>query len=214
MSSQDTGTAPGTVGTPPSRPELHWDRLVIGLLLVAGGVAWLAAARGAPVPWRLAPALVVTVCGAGLLASLAGGRGRDGLVVLGALALLAAIAVEAGADRYLGPAGDRTVVPALDGGSETVRHSVGTLTVDVTAGPATPGRLEVHHGVGDVVVRVPTGGSVRVRSHVGAGTILVDGVAVAQGVDLSWTDPTVPGAASVVVVDQGVGEVEVQHVAS
>lgn len=49
---------------------------MLGLLLAAGGVAWLLDTAGVDVPWRAAPAAALIVIGVALLASLAGGTGR------------------------------------------------------------------------------------------------------------------------------------------
>lgn len=208
MSTPVTGTRPAP---PAHRPSaLHWDRMVLGLLVAALGVGWLLDGLGVAVPWRLAPAAAVAVVGLALLLSLAGGRGRGGLVSLGIVLLLVAAAVGVGADRFAGPVGDRTIAPSAAGWPAPTRLSAGTVTVDLTrdAFPAT-GRLDVEVGAGRVVVLLPADRAVRVHGTVVMGTVVVDGVAAQQGVDLDWTSPDPAPVDLVVAV--GAGDVEVTH---
>jgi hypothetical protein len=72
---------------------------VVGVLLVAGGVAWILDALGVSVPWRMFPAALALV-GLALLVSLRVGCGRAGLVALGAVLLLIALAAGVGITRF------------------------------------------------------------------------------------------------------------------
>lgn len=207
-------TAP-TTGTRPTRPVPRpggprWDRMVVGLLLAAGGVGWLLDGLGVAVPWRFAPAAAVVVVGLALLLSLAGGRGRGGLVPLGIVLLAVAVAVGVGADRFAGPVGDRTITPSVTGWPAAAQVSAGTVTVDLTRGelPAA-GRVDVELGAGRVVVLLPADRTVRVHGTVVMGTVVVDGVAAQQGVDLDWTSPD-PSPVDVEIA-VGAGDVEVTH---
>lgn len=209
-----TATTPATAPRPAPdpvtrrRPGPHWGRIVFGLLLTAGGAGWLLDSLSAPVPWHLFPAAGLVVVGAVLLLSLAGGTGRADVVVIGIVLLVVAVAVGAGADRFAGPLGDRTIGPA--GWPGPTRISAGTVTVDLTDTTLpTNGRLDVAVGAGRVVLRLPAEAPVQVRSTVVLGTIVVDGVAVGQGVDLDWTAPGTAVAPVTVEIAVGAGDVEV-----
>lgn len=191
---------------------VRWDRVVLGLLVAAVGIGWLAEELGASVPWSLLPAVGLVLVGVALLVSLTGGRGRSGLVVLGVVLLGVAISVGVGAERFAGPVGDRVVAPVTEVWPAPTRVAAGTVTVDLTRGPLpAAGRLDVAVGAGRVVVRLPDDRPVRVEARVVLGTVRVDGEAVRQGVDLQWIDPATARAPVAVVVDVGAGDVEVFH---
>jgi hypothetical protein len=205
----------GTAHEGPTRPRgPHWGRVVFGLLVVAVGVASLLDGLGWSVPWRLAPAIALIVIGLALLVSLAGGTGRADLVVLGVIALVLAVGVGIGVDRYAGPVGDRTVLPARDGWPAPVQMAAGKVVVDLTGQPPPAGTARVAVGAGEVVLRVPAGGPVDVDVHVVAGIVLVDGLVTREGVDLQWSQGSAAPAPAGVVLDVGFGQVEVDHVAA
>jgi hypothetical protein len=194
-------------------PPFRWDRIVAGLLLAAAGTGWLIAAFGAPVPWRLAPSVALVVVGLALLLSLAGGRGRGGLVAIGVAMLVLAGAVGIGADRFVGPLGERTVAPGAADWPSGTTLAAGTVLIDLTRTPPPPiGRLEVHLGAGTVTVRVPDSTAVRVESRIAAGAVVLDGRQVREGIGLTWVDPRTPGAPVTVAVDMGAGTLEVHRV--
>jgi hypothetical protein len=204
---------PQVAQQPASRePALRWDRTVIGLLVAAAGTGWLLAELGVAVPWHLAPAAALVVVGVALLLSLLGGRDRAGLVVLGVVLTVVAIGVGVGADRFAGPVGDRVLVPGPTGWPAATRIAAGTVTIDLTRAelPAA-GRLDVGVGAGRVVLRLPAEPRVRVQATVVMGTVVVDGEAVQQGVDLDWSDPAPAPAPPTVVIDLGAGDLEVSH---
>lgn len=197
--------------TPTRRRPLHWGRVVFGLLVAAVGTASLLSGVGVDVPWRLAPAIALIVIGLALLASLAGGTGRADLVVLAVIALVLAIAAGVGVERYAGPPGDRTVVPAQQGWPEPVRVAAGTVVLDLTGPALPPGRAEVAVGAGEIVLRLPADRSVDAEVRVVTGTV-VDDHTVDQGFDLHWAQrPGTPTPISV-RLDVGAGQVEVDHV--
>lgn len=203
-------TAPPPVAdlAPARRPGPHWNRIVVGLLLVAGGTGSLLAGQGVVVPWHLLPAAGLVLVGLVLLLSLAGGSGRADVVVIGVVLLVAAIAVGTGVERFAGPVSDRTVGTAGFAGPN--RISAGTVTVDLTdAELPADGRLDVAVGAGRVVLRLPAEPAVRVHTTVVMGTIVADGVPVGQGVDLDWTAPDTASAPVAVEIGVGAGDVEV-----
>jgi hypothetical protein len=202
---------------PAERPVEHppgpqWDRLVIGILLFAGGAGWLLDSAGVPVPWYLAPAAALILIGLAGLASLAGGSGRGGLVGLGVLAAVLAVAAGMGVERYAGPVGERTIVPARDGWPQPIRMAAGSVVVDLTQEPLPAGRLDVAVGAGEVTLRLPDDAAVRADLRVVAGAVVVDGTQLRQGVDVHWSQPARSPDAAELRVDVGAGQVEVDHV--
>jgi hypothetical protein len=208
-----TSTQPDVAVSPqrrPSRATVRWDRVALGTLLTATGVGWLLQESGVAVPWHLGPAVGLILVGAALLASLAGGTGRGGLVALGAVLSVIALAVGTDAGRFTGPATDLVLRPGPVDWTTAHTYSAGRVVValDDAALPAA-GRLDLDVGAGRIQVQLPADRPVRVDVAMVAGTVTVDGVAVAQGVDLHWTDPTAVDAPLVVSLDVGAGDVEV-----
>jgi hypothetical protein len=179
-------------------------------------VAWLLTDAGVDVRWDLAPAVGLLAVGLGLLATLARGRGRPGLVGIGVLMLVAAVAVGIDAARFTGPMGDLTVAPVTSADWPVAQTlSAGRLVVDLREGrlPAT-GRVDVAVGAGQVRLLLPAGGGIGVEARAVLGTVVVDGHPVAQGVDQRWTSPGASSATVRVHVEVGAGDVEVDHVGS
>lgn len=197
----------------PPAAGLRLDQIVVGLLLAAGGVGWLLDQAGVSVAWRMFPAAALIVVGLALIVSLAGGRGRSGLIGLGAVLLVVAAAIGVGVNQYAGPAtGDRTVAPSAEAWPVTIRHSAGNVTVDLSRNPLPQaGRMDVHVGTGRVVVIVPNDVPVRIDAQVVTGNIRVDGVSTSDGIDVRWSEPGTSDAPIVVTLDVGVGEIEVNH---
>jgi hypothetical protein len=194
---------------------VRWDRVVVGLLLTAAGMGWLVDAQGASVPWRYAPSAALIVVGAVLLLSLAGGRGRGGLVGIGVVMLVLAGAVGIGAGRFAGPVGDRTIAPSTADWPISTTLTAGNVVVDLTRiPPLATGRLDVHVGAGRVVVRVPERAAVRVEAAVVVGSVALDGEKLQEGFDLHWVDPQVGDVPVTVAVDIGAGDVEVHRARS
>lgn len=202
-------TAPeraGDVGGP------RLDRIVIGLLLSAVGVAWLLDLAGVPIPWRMFPAGALMLIGGALLATLIGGRGRGMLIALGVVATLLGVAIGVGADRYQGPVGDHLVAPTSTDWPVQERISAGTMTVDLTRHPLPDaGRLEADVGAGRIVVLLPPERALSIEASVTAGSIAVDGTKVDDGVDLQWSGPDEHSDAVQLVLHVGLGDIEVSH---
>lgn len=197
---------------PPPAAGIRLDRIVIGLLVGAAGLGWLLDEVGVSVAWRLFPAAALVVTGLILLASVAGGRGRAGLIGLGAALLVIACAVGIGADRFAGPVGDRTVSPAVDSWPVTVQHGAGNVTIDLSRHSLPPtGRMDVDLGAGRIVLTVPRDALVLVEAQVVTGNIRVDGEVAGDGIDVRWSNPRASNVGVVVTLDVCVGEIEVNH---
>jgi hypothetical protein len=202
-----------TPGSPARRPaSIQWDRVAIGVLLAVAGVGWLLDTMTVSVPWHLAPAIGVITVGAILLLTLTGGTGRASLVVLGVVLSVVAVAVGVGAGRFAGPVGERVIVAGHQDWPDRTQMAAGTVTVDLTRAPLPAGgSMTVEVGAGRVELRLPADHPVRVDADVVMGKIVIDGVAVEQGFDLSWTDPSTAAAPLAVTVELGMGDVEVFH---
>jgi hypothetical protein len=208
VSAVSTASPEAAPTTPPRVRRPRPDRLVVGALLVAVGVAWLLDTAGVSVPWRLFPAAALIGVGAVVLAAARRGWPRRGLVGLGALLLVAAVAVGVHVERFAGPVGDQVVVPTSGAWPAPTRVLAGTVTVDLTRGPLPPsGHLDVAVGAGRVVLVLPRTPPVNVDAEVVVGAVLVDGVRVDDGVHARWAEPA--GGPLGVSVDVALGEVEV-----
>jgi hypothetical protein len=209
------GAAPTVPGTSPAVTEpggVRLDQVVTGLMIGAAGLGWLLDRSGVSVGWRMYPASALILVGVALAVSLLGGRGRANLAALGAVLLVVSVGIGVGADRFAGPAGDLTITPAADAWPITVRRSAGSVTADLTAAalPAS-GIADIRVGAGRITLTVPGSAVVRIEADVVTGDITVDGVTVADGVDLDWTEPGTADATVVVRLAVAVGEIEVRH---
>ena len=191
---------------------LRLDRIVVGILFAAAGIGWILDEAGMSVPWRVFPACALLLIGLALVVSLFGGRGRGHLIGLGVLALVTAVAVGVGADRYAGPVGDRTVAPATGEWPVNEQVSAGTVTVDLTRHPLPEsGDLQVQVGAGKIIVRIPETARVGIDATATAGTITVDGVQTGNGIDLHWSQPAPATSHVALTLGIGLGDIEVHH---
>lgn len=197
----------------PVRSGVQVGRVVLGVLVVAAGIGWLLDESGLSVPWSLYPAAALTLIGLGMLVTLVGGRGRGLLVWLGVVALIAAVGVGVGADRYSGPVGDLVLAPTVTEWPVAERVSAGTITVDLTSHPLPEnGTATVEIGAGRLVVTVPADDSrLTIDARTTAGTVRVDGVKVADGVDVRWLRPAAGAATIALHLQVGLGDIEVNH---
>ena len=195
----------GDVGGP------RLDRIVIGLLLSAVGVAWLLNLAGVPILWRMFPAGALVLIGGALLVTLIGGRGRGMLIALGVVTTLLGVAIGGGADRYQGPVGDHLVAPTSADWPVQERLSAGTMTGELTRHPVPDaGGLEADVGAGRIVVLLPSERALSIEASVTAGSLAVDGTRVDDGVDLHWSGPDEHSDAVELVLHVGLGDVEVR----
>ena len=134
------------------------------------------------------------------------------MIGVGVLALVTAVAVGVGADRYAGPVGDRTVAPATEGWPVNEQISPGTVTVDLTWHPLPEsGQLQVRVGAGKIIVRIPETARVGIDATATAGTITVDGVQTGNGIDLYWSQPAPVTSSVALTLGIGLGDIEVNH---
>lgn len=198
--------------TPAPRPGPRLDRIAVGILLAAGGTAWLLDIAGVPVPWRMFPAVALMVVGLALVTTVRLGHGRGPLIAVGVALLAVAVAVGLDIDRYAGPVGDRVLAPMSGSLPADTRIGVGSVVVDLTQGPLpTTGRTQVQVGVGTVVVLLPPGPAVGLDAEVVTGSIVVDRTREGDGVDVHWSEEPGTTGGAVLSVQVGVGEIEVQH---
>lgn len=165
---------------------LSWGRLVAGFVLVTLGAAWVLAESGVvDVSAPVVLAALVLLVGLALVAA-PRGAGRGGLVALGIVLVLAALAATLVDPRLLrGGVGERTETPREAAGLRDYRLAVGQLVIDLSELDP-PARVEASVGVGELRVVVPRGGSVAVEAEVGAGEVDVRGER-RSGVDVRAT---------------------------
>ena len=134
------------------------------------------------------------------------------MIGVGVLALVTAVAVGVGADRYAGPVGDRTVAPATGDWPVNEQISAGNVTVDLARHPLPEsGQLQVQVGAGKIIVRIPDSARVGIDATATAGTITVDGVQTGNGIDLRWSQPAPATSHVALTLGIGLGDIEVNH---
>jgi hypothetical protein len=169
---------------PPATADRHGPAaatVLVGALLVLVGIGWLLDAGGVEVPWRaLLPAALIAVG----LACVAGAfQGRQHAMMILGLALTAVLAVAVATDWDLdvpltGGVGDRTERPATPADLTEYELGAGNFLLDLQQlrlSPGTVTRVEARVGVGELVVEIPDGVTVRVVASSGLGEIQVLG---------------------------------------
>jgi hypothetical protein len=154
--------------------------VLVGALLVLVGIGWLLDAGGVEVPWRaLLPAALIAVG----LACVAGAfQGRQHAMMVVGVALTAVLSVAVAADWDLdvplaGGVGDRTERPATPAELTEYELGAGDFLLDLQQLQVPPGTTPVQArvGVGELVVELPDGVSVRVVASSGLGEVQVLG---------------------------------------
>ncbi|HEV3498454.1 MAG TPA: LiaF domain-containing protein [Actinomycetes bacterium] len=168
---------------PPARADRHGPAaatVLVGALLVLVGIGWLLDAGGVEVPWRaILPAALIAVG----LACVAGAfQGRQHAMMVLGLALTVVLAVAVATDWDLdvplaGGVGDRTERPATPAELTEYELGAGDFLLDLQQLQVPPGTTTVgaRVGVGQLVVEVPDGVTVRVMASSGLGEIQVLG---------------------------------------
>src|SRR5918993_2760413 len=154
--------------------------VLVGALLVLVGIGWLLDAGGVEVPWRaLLPAALIAVG----LACVAGAfQGRQHALMVVGVALTAVLSVAVAADWDLdvplaGGVGDRAERPATPAELTEYELGAGDFLLDLQQLQVPPGTTAVQArvGVGELVVELPDGVSVRVVASSGLGEVQVLG---------------------------------------
>jgi hypothetical protein len=170
--------------------------VLVGALLVLVGIGWLLDASGVGVPWRaVLPAALIAVG----LACVAGAfQGRQHAMMVVGVVLTAVLAVAAAADWDLdaplaGGVGDRTERPATPAELTSYELGAGDFLLDLRQLQVPPGTTAVKArvGVGELVVEVPDGVTLRVVASSGLGEVQVLGEqdnGVANRVDTTAED--------------------------
>ncbi|HEV3465414.1 MAG TPA: LiaF domain-containing protein [Actinomycetota bacterium] len=154
--------------------------VLVGALLVLVGIGWLLDANGVEVPWRaLLPAALIAV---GLACAAGAFQGRQHAMMVLGLALTVVLAVAVATDWDLdvplaGGLGDRTERPATVADLTEYELGAGDFLLDLQQLQVPPGTTTVgaRVGVGQLVVEVPDGVTVRVLASSGLGEIQVLG---------------------------------------
>jgi phage shock protein PspC (stress-responsive transcriptional regulator) len=203
------------------------------LAIAAGVVAALNAAGLADVSIAVLAAGGLVIVGAGLLASLWLGRAR-GLVPLGlglVALMLVAGSVEAwfvgdessreravsrwGGPALLGAMGDRSYAPeSLDELQPSYELGMGELTVDLSRIDFSGQRraLKISLGMGEAIVIVPPGTSLKVTGHVGIGEASALGRGnEGMGVDVDEEDRGLGAGELEIDYNVGIGNAEVRR---
>jgi cytochrome c oxidase subunit IV len=216
--SAPTTTAPPPPPAPSDQPQpTRAGRVVLGLLLVLGGVAWLLDLLGvATLEWRLLlPAALVLV---GLTLIITAWHGSHGGLVAFGILLSALVMLPASLPIVtpLAGVGDRTEQPRdVEDLADTFELGIGKLTVDARRldldGETVS--LAAHVGIGEVVVLLPDDAAATIDVRSGMGEAAADGRTAggfAPGLDRTLSGERGAGQLDV-DVSVGIGRAEVQR---
>jgi phage shock protein PspC (stress-responsive transcriptional regulator) len=210
---------PGVVLPPP--PPLPRPRslgpLSAGLLIGGLGiVALVDVATGAGVDWRIVLACAAVILGGIVAAGAATNRRVGSVVALGLMVLaVLAVAVVVRVPIFAG-IGDRIAHPvAFTSVGNTYEQGIGNLNVELQDVRFPVGETDVKTtlGIGDLVVTVPKGVTVKVDAHAGAGQVTLFGK-TDDGTSVHSHTTAVGAAPSRVLVLRariGLGHLEVQR---
>lgn len=182
--------------------------------MIAAGTLWLLSLAGVPILWELVLPVALVVIGILLLA---GGRiARSGLIGLGVVVTVVALAVSVTPAGVPVSAGDRThtVTDVADLESH-YRLGAGSLTVDLRDVELPEGTTELtaEVGMGELIVRVPPAVTVEGEGRVAMGEVLAfedtrGGIAPT----LTFTEPGhETGRVLILDLQVGLGSIEVDR---
>jgi hypothetical protein len=171
---------------------------------------WLLDAIGLfDMQWRYVFPVALVVVGLALLITAARGA-HGGLIALGIV--LSVLVVVGGVFPGVSPVagvGDREVRPVTASEAENIGLAVGSLTIDLRD-LEEDATVRAGVGMGELLVRVPTGMGLEIRASAGMGEVVVFGRSE-SGVGISTTE-TVEGRPAVVLdLSVGMGKVEVRR---
>ena len=203
---------------PPAEPRpARTGRLLLGILLVLLGMAWLLEALGVvEVPWDLFVPLALIAVGAVLALNARTGASHPGLIALGVVLTVLSVLAAAVDLPVVGGVGERDFAPSTASTLERrYELGVGELTLDLTSLDAStiaaPTDVEARVGIGRLVVKVPSGLAVRVEARSGLGNVIVFGDEQG-GIDVQVThEPTEGSPVLVLEATVGIGEVSVDR---
>jgi hypothetical protein len=173
---------PGGAGTPPptDRRGPAVATVLVGALLVLVGIGWLLDESGVGVPWRaVLPAALIAV---GLATAAGAFRGRQHALMLVGVALVVVLSAAVATDWDLdvplaGGVGERSQQPIAPADLAEHELGVGRYRLDLRGLQIPPGTttVEARVGIGELVVEVPGGVSVKVQARSGLGNVQVFG---------------------------------------
>jgi phage shock protein PspC (stress-responsive transcriptional regulator) len=203
---------------PPPRPKSPLGRVTVSLALVAAGalVAWNLATTH-DVPAEVVFAVCLAVVGLGLVVGAFLGRAR-GLIVVGAVLVVATSIAAISHVGFRGGVGDRTWAPhTVAGVHDVYRLGIGESTLDLSQVQFAPGDtvdIRVRQGIGDLTILLPDGVPADVDMDVNAGAVRLPTGAERHGTSVHrrYVDPR-DATSPVITIDAelGVGSMEVRR---
>jgi hypothetical protein len=216
VSTEPTPPAAAEPGPPTDRHAPAAATVLVGVLLVLIGIAWLLDAAGVVVPWRaILPASLIAV---GLACAAGAFRGRQhALMVVGVVLMVLlslGVAADWDLDLPLSGVGDRSEQPTSTAQLRRYELGAGNFELDLRRLQLPPGTttVEARVGIGELVVEVPEGVSLTVVASSGLGQVQVLGEedgGIASRIDFG----SEPGGDRRLEVDArvGLGEVRVNR---
>ena len=203
------GGTPGEAVTATARarqPSLLLPGL--GVLLAAAGALALATALGVDVRWDVALAVAAIGTGVAVVAGAALRRRTAGLVVMGLVLAMLAVAVSAVDVRLEGPIGTRVYTPTdASDLKRDYNSSIGDLKLDLSNAALAAGDTDVdaNVGIGELRVIVPEDVALEVDASASAGKVTVFGRSE-SGIDADLSESIPPrGSDRTLRIDAHVG---------
>jgi hypothetical protein len=205
---------------PPTAPAGHrWSMstVVVGLLLVLLGAAWLVESLDAvEVPWGTILPIALMVVGGALLLAARRERPR-GLIAAGLILTVLSAATSAG-DIGVGGVGERAYRPTSLPGLEDVPDlGVGELRLDLRRLPPSVAttaveEIDVSVGIGELRVLLPPDLPVQIQAGAGIGEVqLPDGSEGGFGAEAQFPDGGPAGDRLHLELSVGIGQVTVER---
>jgi hypothetical protein len=203
--------------TAPARRRWSVGTVVVGLLLVLLGAAWLVESLNAvEVPWGTIFPIALMVVGSALLLAARRERPR-GLIAAGLILTVLSAATSVG-DIGVGGVGERAYRPTSLPGLEDVPDlGVGELRLDLRRLPPSVAtraveEIDVSVGIGELRVLLPPDLPVQIQASAGIGEIqLPDGSEGGFGAEAQFPDGSPAGVRLHLELSVGIGQVTVER---
>jgi hypothetical protein len=204
---------------PPSPHSPRTGRLALGALLILFGVGWLLEALDVTdFAWDVLLPSALILVGVALLVTSRSPTGHGGLITMG-IVLSVVLLVGSAIDFPIGGGvGDRSFRPASASVLRSeYRLGIGELTLDLTglSGAELAGsnrdRVRVRLGIGQLVVIVPDGVSIRVAARAGLGSVQLFDEGGFDVEQVAISGSTSSESVFELELSVGIGEVEVRR---
>ncbi len=207
---------------PRTEPRSHLGLITVSASVAVGGLLSLLAVSGLSIPAAAVCGAMLAVLGIGLVVGAFRGRARwliAPAILMLLVTQLAAVIPQAVNGTASSGVGDRRWTPTTSAPAP-FELGAGDARLDLGSLPPGPATINAHVGLGQLLVIVPARTRVLLDARVGAGDLVLPGVADQSGTTQHVQTTIEPGTGSdpvttvTLTAEIGVGQLEVRHASS